>query len=55
MTPLSGLLWSMSRPSGIGAHMHVGEGHVGTVGKEGLGGGALGFGRVRDDEEAAVE
>jgi hypothetical protein len=33
--------------------VHVGEGHVGTVGKEGLGG-ALGFGRGRDDE-AAVE
>lgn len=42
MTPFRGLLWSISKPSGIAgisAHPHVGDGHVGTVGKDGGGGG----------------
>lgn len=38
MVALSGLEWSIGRPSGIGgvgAHVHVGSGHVGIVGKGG--------------------
>lgn len=38
MVALSGLEWSIGRPSGIGgvgAHVHVGSGQVGIVGKGG--------------------
>lgn len=48
ITPLSGLLWSISSPGGVVAHPHVGDGHVATVGK-GAGGGGGAFGRGLPD------
>ncbi len=35
IVPFRGLTWSMSRFGGVGAQAHVGEGHVGMVGKGG--------------------